>query len=314
MWRYRHSSTLIALVGLVLLGRETRGQACCGPPMLSLAGTERGIDPTTSLALTAAYSFLRFAHSVDGSKPIPDPLQRRALSHLWRVELEVVPHPRWALLLSLPIAAKERSLRFDTLATTYRAAGIGDAFVLLKRDLSPQEQLSEWSFALGAGLKLPTGASDREQEGVRLPRDVQPGSGTWELALWGFTGASIAAGSASWGLSLLVRWPVNADRFTYRNGAELQALLLTTWLACPATFCLPGLAFRLRTVTPDHLNGQQLPATGGLWLDALPTLTFPLPSLPLAFRLQGTVPLVRHTRGLQLVHSWGIAAEARWSP
>lgn len=310
MWRYRHSGKLGTLAALVLLAAEARGQACCGPPMLSLAGTEHGVDPTTFLSLTTAYSFLRFAHAVNGSTVIPDPLQRRTLSHLWRIEAEVLLHPRWSLLLSLPIVAKERSLRRDTLAATYRAAGLGDAFVLLKRDLSPQQPFAGWSCALGAGLKLPTGATDREQDGVRLPRDIQPGSGTWEVVAWGFAGTPIASGAASLGASLLVRSPLHADRFNYRNGVELQAMLLTTWLECPLAACFPGLALRLRVTTADRLNGQPLPATGGLWVDALPTLT--LSPLPVAVRLQGIVPVVRHTRGVQLVHSWGIAAELRW--
>ncbi|MCS7169791.1 MAG: hypothetical protein NZ949_04115, partial [Candidatus Kapabacteria bacterium] len=287
-------------------------QACCGPPTVSLAGAERGVDPTAPLTISVSYSFTHFTRTANGTATIPDPLGRRALSHLWRAEAELVLHPGWSVLVSLPLTFKERRLQIDTLAEVYRAAGLGDAMALLKHDLSPRSLLSPWSIALGTGFKAPTGPSDLERNGVRLPRDIQPGTGTWEALAWGLIAATSSDALFSLVLSTMVRVPLHANALGYQTGTELQALLVGNWLDCPATWLLPGLALRLRMTTPDYLNGQPFPATGGIWVDVLPALT--VLAEPFAARLQGTVPVFRRTRGPQLVHTWGITAESRWSP
>jgi len=255
---------------------------------------------------------MRFAHTVNGTTTIPDPLGRTGFSHLWRVEAEVTPFPQWAFLLSLPFVAKGRTLRVDTLTATDNAAGIGDVFFLLKRDISPAAWQSSWNIALGAGIKAPTGAFNRERNGVRLPRDLQPGTGTWEALGWAFLGFFPSESEFTLASSLLFRSPLQADELGYRNGIEFQALLSGTWITCPLPFLLPHGALRLRMTTADKLNGIPFSATGGYWLDALPALTLLAP--PFALQLQGTIPLLRHTRGPQLVHSWGIAADISWSP
>ncbi len=286
------------------------GQACCGPPTLALAGTERGVDPTALLTATLSYSIVRFAHTVNGTALVPDPLGRRALSHLWRIEAELVVASRWSLLLSVPIAWKERQLQSDTLQQLYRGSGVGDAVALVKYALYPASPEAPWYSALGLGLKAPTGSSDLEEDGVRLPRDLQPGTGTWEALGWGFVARTLADGLIGTSLSLLARTALTADEFGYRTGAELQALLTAAWLDCPLPQAFPSVAVRVRTTAPDRLAGQRLPATGGLWIDALPSITAHVS--PFALRLQGMLPLMRRTNGIQLVPSWGATAELSW--
>ncbi|MEN3027426.1 MAG: hypothetical protein ABDH31_06980 [Chlorobiota bacterium] len=312
MWQSLRRALLVAL-GHGLLGSSTGayGQACCGPPSVSLAGTERGVDPATPVNLTVAYSFTRFTRAAKAATTVPDPLNRRALSHLWRVEAEFTILRDWAIVASLPFALKERSFRVDTLSTVYRAAGVGDAMVLLKRALRPSNPLAPWDIAIGIGVKAPTGSSDQERAGVRLPRDLQPGSGTWEALGWGFITAMFPEPLLSHAVSALVRVPLQADVLGYRTGAEVQALLSSSWLDAPLPWLVPSLGVRLRSTSSDRFNGQPLPATGGLWIDVVPSCT--LLSSPFAARLQAVLPVFWRTNGIQLMHTWGIAAEVRWS-
>ncbi len=285
------------------------GQACCGPPTVSLAGTERGIDTRSLLVLTLSYGFARFDRTLDGTRLVADPLGRTAFSHTWRLEGELTVGTDWSVLLSLPVTSKSRRFQLDTLGESYHAAGIGDAIAVLKRNFSPM--LSPWSLAAGLGLKLPTGTSDWEENGVRLPRDIQPGTGTWEALLWGYASGLFFDGLIASALSATLRLPLTADELGYRNGAELQLLLLSSWLDSPIPALLPTLALRLRTTGRDRLGSQPFPATGGIWLDALPSMT--LLFEPFALRWQGMLPLWSRTNGVQLVHSWGVTAELQWT-
>jgi len=280
-------------------------------PTISLAGTERGIDETTPVAVTLSYSFTDFSQTLNGTTRIPDPLGREASSHVWRLEGELVLGRGWSLLLSLPVTSKARRMQLDTLTATYRATGIGDAIALLKRRLLTGGTLSPWSITAGLGVKAPTGASDREEYGVRLPRDLQPGTGTWEVLAWGFTTAVLLDGLSSVALSATVRLPLTADELDYRNGTEVQLLLIGSWFDPPLPELLPALALRLRMTGRDRLGTTPFPATGGTWLDALPSLMLQL--TPFALRLQGVVPVWYRTQGIQLVPSWGITAELHWS-
>jgi hypothetical protein len=316
MWRSRRSIPaalpllLAASLGLGALGLPAYGQACCGPPTLSLTGAERGIDPNVQLNLGLAYSFYRFSQTVQGSAVVPDPLGRTAVSHQWRLELERPLLPGWSVLLSLPVNLKERRFRVDSLGSSYRAAGIGDASLLLKYQLLASSLVRAWDLALGVGVKAPTGDSKREQDGVRLPRDVQPGTGLWEALLWTAGSVMLPEELLRFTGSALVRIPLHTDEFGYRNGIEAQVQLLASWLGSSLPV-VPTLALRFRTSSKDMLNGQPFPATGGAWLDALPMVG--VVAEPITLRLQGTVPLFRHTQGLQLAHTWGVTAEVQWT-
>mgnify|MGYP001828233416 FL=1 len=61
--------------------------------------------------------------------------------------------------------------------------GIGDAVVLLKYNVLNQRGLI-WT--LGAGPKIPTGASDIRENGILLGADLQPGSGAWDGVFWSY--------------------------------------------------------------------------------------------------------------------------------
>jgi hypothetical protein len=306
-----------------LLALRGAAQSCCGVPTIALGGTERGVNAVGTLTLGARYQYIAFGRSYNGSAPAADPLARTAYGHTFALEAEYTALPRVALLLALPFVVKERRLQQPE-PYRYRASGIGDAFALVK--YSVPLPLGEQALSAGAGVKFPTGDSHREADGVQLPRDVQPGTGTWELLLWLWGSSLLADGLVGATASLLVRFPATASRLVrfptadeffrngserFRNGSELQLSGTLAWLDCPIPGVLPALALQWRQTEPDELNGQMLPASGGKHLELRPTLT--LQREPFALQLSATLPILRRTYGLQLVSTAHLQAELRWT-
>ena len=307
MWWSLRRLGCAAAVALPLLALRGAAQSCCGVPTIALGGTERGVNAVGTLTLGARYQHIAFGRSYNGSAPAADPLARTAYGHTFVLEAEYTALPRVALLLALPFVVKERRLQQPE-PYRYRASGIGDAFALVK--YSVPLPLGEQALSAGAGVKFPTGDSHREADGVQLPRDVQPGTGTWELLLWLWGSSLLADGLVGATASLLVRFPT-ADKFGFRNGSELQLSGTLAWLDCPIPGVLPALALQWRQTEPDELNGQMLPASGGRHLELRPTLT--LQREPFALQLSATLPILRRTYGLQLVSTAHLQAELRWT-
>ncbi len=307
MWWSLRRLGCAAAVALPLLALRGAAQSCCGVPTIALGGTEHGVNAVGTLTLGARYQYIAFGRSYNGSAPAADPLARTAYGHTFALEAEYTALPRVALLLALPFVVKERRLQQPE-PYRYRASGIGDAFALVK--YSVPLPLGEQALSAGAGVKFPTGDSHREADGVQLPRDVQPGTGTWELLLWLWGSSLLADGLAGATASLLVRFPT-ADEFGFRNGSELRLSGTLAWLDCPIPSVLPALALQWRQTEPDELNGQMLPASGGKHLELRPTLT--LQREPFALQLSATLPILRRTYGLQLVSTAHLQAELRWT-
>jgi hypothetical protein len=311
MWWSLRRLGCAAAVALPLLALRGAAQSCCGVPTIALGGTERGVNAVGTLTLGARYQYIAFGRSYNGSAPAADPLARTAYGHTFVLEAEYTALPRVALLLALPFVVKERRLQQPE-PYRYRASGIGDAFALVK--YSVPLPLGEQALSAGAGVKFPTGDSHREADGVQLPRDVQPGTGTWELLLWLWGSSLLADGLAGATASLLVRFPT-ADEFRngsgFRNGSELQLSGTLAWLDCPIPGVLPALALQWRQTEPDELNGRMFPASGGKHLELRPTLT--LQREPFALQLSATLPILRRTYGLQLVSTAHLQAELRWT-
>jgi hypothetical protein len=323
MWWSLRRLGCAAAVALPLLALRGAAQSCCGVPTIALGGTERGVNAVGTLTLGTRYQYIAFGRSYNGSAPAADPLARTAYGHTFALEAEYTALPRVALLLALPFVVKERRLQQPE-PYRYRASGIGDAFALVK--YSVPLPLGEQALSAGAGVKFPTGDSHREADGVQLPRDVQPGTGTWELLLWLWGSSLLADGLAGATASLLVRFPATASRLVrfptadeffrngserFRNGSELQLSGTLAWLDCPIPGVLPALALQWRQTEPDKLNGQMLPASGGKHLELRPTLT--LQREPFALQLSATLPILRRTYGLQLVSTAHLQAELRWT-
>lgn len=303
-----HALCLVTCVLLSAYGTTLHSQSCCGGTGTFLGGTERGGLSTGIVTAAAVYAYTAMNRTLDGSQHIADPYQRRAWAHTLNVEVELAPIPQWSILVVFPITDKTRQVSAAGSEYSYHAAGLGDAFGIVKYTLVPSSPHLPWTIALGIGAKAPTGDYQRSDGGVELPLDVQPGTSTWDALAWGLCAYRFDEPDANAALSVLVRKAgTNVNGRTM--GTDVQALLAlsTTALDLPI---VPLLLSRWRWTAPDRIGERLVIATGTFRVELLPAVALTLWE-PFVVRLGMQVPLYERTNGVQLVPSWGMFGELR---
>ncbi|HMQ49279.1 MAG TPA: transporter [Saprospiraceae bacterium] len=158
--------------------------------------------------------------------------------------------------------------------------GLGDAVLLFKYRLWNAKKNAS-SFSAGLGIKAPTGAADlRNDDGLAIIADLQPGTGAWDKVMWA-QGVIQFADRPGMNLSMTSVWSIKGvnedylDTQQYRFGKEWQGLLSWSDRHRLGTKNIDlVLVGRFRTVQEDKVNGQILPNTGGKWLFVQPGLSY----------------------------------------
>ena len=283
-------------------------QSCCGGTGTFLGGTERGFLPTGALTAAAVYAYTAMNRTLDGSALITDPYRRRAWAHALNLEAELSPLARWSVLIVLPLTDKARQSFAGGTENRFHAAGLSDAFGLIKYTVVPPSPIVPWTLALGLGVKAPTGDYQRSDGGVKLPLDVQPGTSTWDAIGWGLVAYRFDNADASTTLSVLVRKPgMNANGRTM--GTDVQALLVLTTSPFEVPL-MPLLMSRIRWAAPDRFGETLVSATGTFRIEFLPAVALMLWE-PFVVRFGAQLPIYERTNGVQLVPSWGMFGELR---
>lgn len=113
------------------------------------------------------------------------------------------------LTLSALVPFVYRELRFDGQSGRESDAsdGLGDVTLLAKyRAFKEDWHLGSFNWTVFAGGELPTGTTDAEDGGARLPPELQPGSGSWD---------AVVATAATFEVD---RWKLNGVLLFERNG------------------------------------------------------------------------------------------------
>ncbi len=298
-------SILVASLIFIPNPQPLSAQACCsaGPPLLSTLEFSSAKYGSWLLAIT--YEFNHLNDLVSGSTELFEPSRRRAV-HSGIVEFSYGVLKSISLSALLTVVQQER--RVDVLAETPSEAtlttrGIGDAVVLVKYTIIPSTFPSQQEITIGIGGKIPFGSSTLTSNGILLPADMQPGTGSWDGIVWlygsngfmphvpvdifgnvsfRFTGTNKRYGSAQQG---------------YRFGNEF---LGTAGLSFKTESLLDfSLLFRARHVKADRFGDSEIPNTGGVWLSALPGVNVKLLDV-LTLRTSVQIPVYRNLTGTQL--------------
>ncbi|KXB97238.1 MAG: hypothetical protein AA908_08010 [Chlorobi bacterium NICIL-2] len=299
---------LLAVLSTLAACGALYSQSCCGGTGTFLGGTERGALPAGTMTAAAVYAYTAMDRTLNGSQAVADPYQRRAWAHSLNLELELSPLRQWSVLVVLPLTDKARWVSASGTAYRYHAAGLSDAFGIVKYTVVPPSPLTSWTVALGIGAKAPTGDYRRSDGSVELPLDVQPGTSTWDALAWGLCAYRFDEPEANAALSILVRQPgTNVNGRTM--GTDVQALLAlsTTALDLPV---VPLMLTRWRWTAPDRIGETLVSATGTFRVELLPAVALTLWE-PFIVRIGAQLPLYEHTNGIQLVPSWGVFGELR---
>lgn len=189
-------------------------------------------------------------------------------------------------------------------------SGIGDAVLLLKYRVTPISNTKR-TLIIGAGPKIPLGASDLKSNGFEEGADLQPGSGAWDLILWSSYSQKIPL-RPSMNLFSTVAFSTKGKNKSYLGSEtfqfskEFQILVgISDRILVKSQIIDPSLGIRFRKVGHDQLNTNDLPNTGGQWVSIIPSLAFSVhPNL--IFNISSELPLHSKLEGTQLTPTYKI--------
>ncbi len=228
-------------------------------------------------------------------------------------------------LLVTFIQQKRTITRFDGSLDETLNQGLGDAVLLFRYNLIPLDEISGHSLSIGIGPRLPLGRIDfLDNQGILLPPDLQPGSGSWDLSSWLMYSRGGFWSPAST-MTTLVTWQHtgrsqrNQGRQEYRFGREFQAqvsfsdrVVLGKW------FVDPMFQIRWRSVGQDFSRAvgfgdlAPVPNSGGHYLFLVPGLNINSPN-NLSLRLMGHLPIFRYMSGTQVATSYRLSVSLHYA-
>ncbi len=186
------------------------------------------------------------------------------------------------------------------------AEGIGDLTLFAKYAVLPYQPARPHELALGAGVKIPLGDDSIERRGVMLPVDVQPGSGSTDLLVWGrvfrqLTFADIAA-DVMWTLS-----GASDDGYDFGNSVQYNGTLTRPVLH---NFEL-GVHVNGRWAPALTRNGLNVINTGGHRVHVGPTLAWQPLGRQTTIHAAFLIPIREDVNGIQqgLTRGWRIGSD-----
>lgn len=292
-------SFLLALVVGFLLPGRVGAQGCCTPGTSPLGGLSgRALSPW-SLEYGLAFDGYDLRQGYRGSTKVPDPGRRHSQVARFVAYTRLGLPARATLVLEVPYDYRMREFPVMTGAgeeefkLSNRAFGDLSTTFLIR--VLPRSTLAPWGVDLGAGMKWATGSVEREQDSLRLPVELQSGTGSNDplvvatgYRLWSFGGMAVSS---------LVRFP-QQGRNGYRYGTEGHAVGFG--YATPGANWGVGPELRLRAARPDRFQDVKRINTGGWRLMGGPRAFVNWSSLRLGLEAAALWPIHQNLNGLQL--------------
>lgn len=295
----------LLLILLLISGQWVAAQTCCsgGVPLsnnLGLPNEGKGV-----IILGLNYD-LNTLNTLKAESETLDDDSRKRLTHSVLLNIGYSFTDRLSIETLFSWVNQSRTISQFGNENFTETSGIGDAVFLLKYAF-PELLLSNSALTLGVGGKVPLGDSDlKDDNGIQLTADLQPGSGAWDGIGWvSYVVNPDFRPSGNFMGSLTYRLTGRNDSYlnntsTYEFGDELQINLgYIDQLFFLGTLVSPGLIFKYRKAEEDKVEGLDLPNTGGEWVFIRPEAGVLLSeNLNLNFRLE--LPLYSHVVGTQL--------------
>jgi len=305
---------LFYIVLFIFLGKTGYGQTCCsgGVPLSSNLGLPAGEKGVLQLALTYDLNILETLKT--GRQTLEDNARSRR-THSTIFEIGYSWSEKFSVDGFFSFVRQERVINQFGNRNFSSTSGIGDAVLLFKYKV--------WASAdkgtllqIGVGPKIPLGAPDKKSNiGLTFNADLQPGSGAWDGVLFAQF-SSILKKRPSMSFLATTTYGLkgkNKAYFgvqTYQFGNEFQvAMGLSDRILLGKYIIDPSILFQFRNQTPDIIDGEDLPSTGGNWVFINPSLAYWMTpdlsvnlgvALPLFASITGTqvTPTMRFTTGI----------------
>ena len=284
-------------------------QACCsgGVPLGGSLGLGSAESRTLQLLLTYDYNLLN--DLMDGKELLQDDTRSRT-THAAMLEVNYGLSSRFSLAALLPFIQQERNIKgFEQGREFTSTRGLGDVVFLLKYRMLNPASTSGTEWVVGAGPKLPTAHTRHtNNNGLLLPADMQPGSGSLDGILWSFFQRDQVFSPALSFISVATyRYSGANNNYnesqSYRFGNEFQ---LNMGMNYNFFINRPMDVFsylRYRHQGEDLIDGSVFPGSGGQWLYWVPGLAMNF-TPDMSLRLSAAVPVYRKLEGAQLTTTY----------
>lgn len=300
----------IAFLLVLIIANKLQAQGCCTVGSSTFGGMERGTAGDGNITVGFGFITTNLNTAYDRYNSIEDPLNRKALVSVYNFELEIGLTEKVSLLFISGYSVKKRETTIFTdehqpLETVgFKGGGFSDITVIAKYALLSPTITSPFGVSVGGGTKLPVGLNNIKDGGTRLPIDLQPGSGSTDLLLWGNIFKGFPSKGFSISSSFFYRYPgYNSDG--YRFGDEYVVSMMGEYYLLD--YLTLSSSFKARFSNEDFSNGRFLSSTGGSYLDAVPGIIYYEGSSQLKLFYQ--LPLYRNVRGIQLTTSNAVGFE-----
>jgi hypothetical protein len=305
-----HRLIFVVIFCLVMWDADARAQGCCTPGTSSLGGIERGVVSHQTLAFSLNYQYNYLGKTYAGTQPVDDVRSTSASVSYLNIEVEYGFAERVSFVVIGNYSVKAREFTTKSVSgsevetTEITGRGLGDVLFIGKYQLLVPTFSFPVELSLGGGAKAPVGSYTREQDGVRLSLDLQPGSGAVDLFAWLYTSMAFPFQGVAVFANLLHRYTgTNPDG--YRIGNEWLPTLgisytLVEWFEL-------SLLARGRIAERDFAEGRFLPSTGGQIYSIQPVILYRQGNVQV--RVYGQIPVHRNFIGTQLSLSNGVGAD-----
>lgn len=126
--------------------------------------------------------------SYESSTTIDDPMNRRASLSTLSGSFAVGMPWGFTAYAAAPLAWHKRqqltTYAGQTVDAGYDGTGWADPVVALSWRIASPASNGGWLAAVGSGLQIPLGEDEVREDGVRLPNDIQPATGDWNVLLF----------------------------------------------------------------------------------------------------------------------------------
>lgn len=295
MRMFLSSFSVIVLSGILPAGSEA--QLCCTTGSAAASAYDIGVIPSGSFRLSLGYEYNSLNDAYNGSEKIVDPLARQGFVRTFTLRTHYGISSRWGLSLSLPYLNTSRTFMGGG---TFAASGMGDAALLIKYSLLKLNVVTNRELAIGAGLKAPTGATDKVDDGTSLSFDLQPGTGAWDVLFWAYYFKAFPFSKWSGMASAVVKFSDKGD-----NGLKYGDELIYSLTASRRLSDQLQISFRIkgRTSRAATMNGYEIFGTGGTILFSAPGVIYS-PSRFLSIEAGIDLPVYFSVTGIQQALSY----------
>ena len=296
---------------LIFTSTNIKGQACCsaGSPLLGSLEVSNVYGGELQVGLTYELNVLKDVYS--GSIRLDDDFRKRTVNS-FILEANYGISERFSVSSLFTFINQSRNIStYGNLSSNLNTSGLGDAVLLLKYNIVPLDFANQFELSIGGGLKLPIGNSTLLSEGILIPADMQPGSGSWDGILWGYVSKGFVPIIP---LNVFINISYRANGTNNRFGAGFQQgysfgneLFINIGAGYRTDAFLDfSFMFRYRNTTKDNFDGAEVPNTSGNWLYLVPGVNGKL-SDNFTARLSGQIPVYRNLSGTQLTTTYTAA-------